>query len=256
MIMKRYDLIDTLRGLAVISMIFYHACWIMNHFGIAVSSETLYGPMFIAWERSICIPFILIAGFSFSFGRHHVRTGLMLFGIGAAITVGTCLFLPQIRIVFGILTFIGTATLLMIPVDKIAGRLRLKYRWLYTASFIVLLILFLLSYNINKGYLGFMPQPGVKLPQVMYKGYVATFVGFMEPGFFSTDYFSVLPWFFLYMCGYFLNRMIIGTWFAEAVLTKGIKGVKAIGRHSLLIYLIHPIVLYLIFFLMSRNVLY
>ena len=58
------------------------------------------------------------------------------------------------------------------------------------------------------------------------------------------------------MCGYFLNRMIIGTWFAEAVLTKGIKGVKAIGRHSLLIYLIHPIVLYLIFFLMSRNVLF
>ena len=256
MIMKRYDLIDTLRGLAVISMIFYHACWIMNQFGIAVSSETVYGPMFIAWERSICIPFILIAGFSFSFGRHHVRTGLMLFGIGAAITAGTCLFVPQIRIVFGILTFIGTATLLMIPLDKITGRLRLKYRWLYKASLIISAVLFLFSYNINKGYIGFMPGLGVKLPQALYKGYVSTFVGFMEPGFFSTDYFSVLPWFFLYMCGYFLNRLIIGTWVADSVLTHGIPGVKAIGRHSLLIYVIHPIVLYLIFYLMSQNVLY
>ena len=79
----------------------------------------------------------------------------MLFGIGAVITAGTCLFMPQIRIVFGILTFIGTATLLMIPLDKITGRLRLKYQWLYKASLIISAVLFLFSYNINKGYADF-----------------------------------------------------------------------------------------------------
>ena len=256
MIMKRYDLIDTLRGLAVISMIFYHACWIMNHFGIAVSTEALYGPMFTAWERSICISFILLAGFSFPFGRHHVRTGLMLFGIGAAITAVTCLFLPEIRIVFGILTFIGVATLLMIPIDKFVVRARVKFRWLDKAGFFLSFLLFLLFYNINRGYLGFAPGLCIMLPKAWYKGYFMTFLGFLEKGFFSTDYFSLLPWIFLYLCGYFLNRLIIGTRFADSVLTRGIPGVKVMGRHSLLIYLIHPIVLYLIFFLMSQNVLF
>ena len=86
---KRYDLIDTLRGLAIISMIGFHACWIMNYFGILITSETLYGTIFTVWERSICIPFIIIAGFSFSLGHNHLRSGLIVFGWGLIITAVT-----------------------------------------------------------------------------------------------------------------------------------------------------------------------
>ena len=250
-IMKRYDLIDSLRGLAVISMILYHACWIMNHFGILITSEMMTGTAFMIWQRSICISFITIAGCSFPFGRHHLRMGLILSGIGAMITALTWIFVPEIRIVFGILTFLGAATLLMIPLDKAVGRS--DSRSISVAMFVVSTVVFLFTYNINQGYLGFGPGPFISLPKALYKGYVAAFFGFLEPGFFSTDYFSVLPWIFLYTAGYFLNKIVLGTRVEDKVLKKNIPGVSAIGRHSLLIYLIHPIVLYLIFYIMSQS---
>ncbi|MCR5673670.1 MAG: DUF1624 domain-containing protein [Lachnospiraceae bacterium] len=246
---KRYDLIDTLRGMEVISMILFHACWIMNHFGILVSTETLYGPTFTVWERSICIGFIIIAGFSFSYGHHHVRSGLVLFGIGLLITVVTVIFLPEIKIVFGILTFLGTATLIMIPIDKVIKGALSWSRGLTSTVLLICFVLFLVSYDINKGYLGLTFAPLVTLPQYLYRGYAATFIGFMEQGFFSTDYFSILPWIFMYFCGYFLHKLIRGTSLEETVLTRGLPGIRAIGRHSLPIYVIHPVILYVLIYL-------
>ena len=254
--MKRLDLIDTLRGLAVISMILYHACWIMNHFGILISEEMLNGPAFFAWERSICIPFIVIAGFSFSLGHNHLKSGLVLSVIGAAITALTWLIVPEIRIVFGILTFLGIATLIMIPVERLFNRISKGSRKFYFIAFVVSLFLFLATYNINKGYLGFMPGCAFNMPKELYKGYFATFLGFLEPGFYSSDYFSVFPWIFLYMCGYFLYKITIGAGLQSRIFSYGIPGVRVIGRHSLPIYLIHPIVLYLIFYMVAQNVLY
>ena len=245
--MKRYDLIDTIRGLAVISMIGFHACWLASYFGLGISTETLFGTAFTVWERSICITFIIVAGFSFSLGRRHLRSGLLISAIGAAITLITCLFVPDIRIIFGVLTFIGFATLVMIPLDKLIGRKASESR---TASYIGLIgsfLLFLFAYNINKGTLAF----GIKLPQQLFSGYVSTFFGFMKPGFYSADYFSFIPWFFLYLCGYFIHKIVIGKKTGKA-LSYRIPGVDFIGRHSLIIYIIHPIVLYVLFFLLCK----
>ncbi len=249
--MKRYDLIDSLRGLSVISMIGFHACWLISYFGLGISSQTLFGTAFTVWERSICMSFILIAGFSFSLGRDHLKSGLIIFGLGAAITAVTCLFLPDIRIIFGILTFIGTSILLMIPVDKKTER---SLSWTMSRKILILaiiMVLFVLTYNINKGYIGFAPDMALVLPKGLYRGYVATFFGFMDPGFYSSDYFSLIPWFFLYVFGYFLHKTVIGSRF-ESVIQKGrIPGINIIGRHSLVIYILHPIILYLILYVLS-----
>ena len=249
--MKRYDLIDTLRGLAVISMIGFHACWLISYFGFGISSQTLFGTAFTVWERSICMSFILIAGFSFSLGRNHLKSGLIIFGLGAVITAVTCLFLPDIRIVFGILTFIGSSTLLMIPIDK---KMSKSLSWTMSHKIFMLVIfmlLFVLTYNINKGYIGYMPDMAIVLPKGLYRGYVATFFGFMYPGFYSSDYFSLIPWFFLYICGYILHKIVIGSRF-EGTIQKGrIPGINIIGRHSLIIYILHPIIIYLILYFLA-----
>ena len=249
--MKRYDLIDTLRGLAVISMIGFHACWLASYFGLGISQETLFGTVFTVWERSICMSFILIAGFSFSLGHHHVKSGLIIFGLGALITAVTCLFLPDIRIIFGILTFIGTVTLLMIPIDKKIHESGAKTRSSMFVSFALFMILFILTYNINKGYIVFAPEVAVALPKGLYRGYAATFLGFMDPEFYSSDYFPLMPWFFLYLCGYFLHKIVSGSRFEDGMLRFGIPGVKFIGRHSLIVYILHPVILYLIMYLLS-----
>ncbi|MCR5590445.1 MAG: DUF1624 domain-containing protein [Lachnospiraceae bacterium] len=249
--MKRYDLIDTWRGLAVIGMIGFHLCWMMSYFGIAIPSEMLFGPFFMAWERSVCISFIVVAGYSFSLGHKHLLSGIKVFLIGLVITAVTCIFIPDIRIIFGVLTFIGTATLLMIPVDKAIGQKSLdssEFRWI---GLIFSMLLFLAAYNINNGYLGFKGF-SVPLPKSLYSGYVATFIGFKDPDFYSADYFALLPWIFMYLFGYFLHKAVKGTSFESNVMVRGIPGIKAIGRHSLIIYIVHPIVIYGILYLIQK----
>ena len=247
--MKRYELIDTWRGLAVIGMIGFHLCWMMSYFGIAIPSDLLFSTAFMAWERSICISFIIVAGYSFSLGHKHLLSGLKIFIIGLVITVVTCIFIPDIRIIFGVLTFIGTATLLMIPLDKAVGEKSLKssrFRWL---GLIFSMILFLATYNINNGYLGLFRGLTIPLPKSLYSGYIATFIGFKDPEFYSADYFALLPWIFMYLFGYFLHKVIKGTDFEKNVMTLGIPGIRTVGRHSLIIYIVHPIVIYGILYL-------
>ena len=188
--------------------------------------------------------FILISGFSFSLGKHHLRNASVVFGLGLLITVITCLFVPDMRIIFGILTFLGTAMFIMIPLDrafqKIGGST--KACWVI---FALCAAAFLFTYRTGSGYLGMEPDMMIRLPERLYSGYFMTFLGFMQKGFFSTDYFPLIPWLFLYFCGYFLHKIIIGS-AAERFLTHGIKGIRYIGRHSLIIYLVHPVILYLV----------
>ena len=253
--MKRFELIDTLRGISVISMILFHACWIMNHFGIFISDDMVRSNAFLIWERTICIAFITIAGFSFRLGKHHLKHGIITLTLGSVITVATCIFLPEIRIIFGILTFIGAVTLLMTG----AGKIKDKPDPGKGISPILLLILFLalyvFTYNMGLGYLGFAPDMCLYLPKWLYKGYLATFIGFMEYGFYSSDYFPMIPWIFLYLCGYELYGILMPSERCRDLLTYGIPGIKFIGKHSLLIYIIHPIVLYVLIWIIASKML-
>ena len=251
---NRYKLIDTLRGLAVISMILFHTCWIMNHFGILIPTDMMFGTWFGVWERSICFGFILIAGYSFSLGHRHLRSGLVVFVCGLIIMAVTCLFLPDIRIVFGILTFIGSATVITIPVDKLIGKCVSGEKKAAAMGFSLMLVLFILTYKINRGYIGVSPF-AVALPKGLYKGLFAAYVGFTEPGFFSTDYFSILPWYFLYLCGYMLHKLVEGTEAEKYARDHGISGIDVLGRHSLPIYIAHPVIIYAIIAFLSMKVL-
>ena len=46
------------------------------------------------------------------------------------------------------------------------------------------------------------------LPAALYQWDALAVLGFHSPGFSSTDYFPLLPWFFLYLAGYFLWRVL------------------------------------------------
>lgn len=252
---QRLHMVDTLRGLAIISMIIYHTVWIMNSFGYGISTDTLYGPVCTFWERTICTSFILISGFSFSLGHHPLKNGVLTFTLGSVITLVTCIFVPQIRIIFGVLTFLGSACLIMIPINRIiynsVSKSDKQSRLNNIILSLVFLVLFILFYNINKGYVGIGKLFSISLPQNLYNGYFMTFLGFLDPTFYSTDYFSLLPWIFLYFLGYFLNKVSSGTVFERKVLTKGFAPVSFLGRHSLIIYVIHPIVIFITVYIVS-----
>ena len=68
----RYALLDSLRGLTLLSMIAYHAVWdlvYLYHFPFVGCLGRVVG----VWQQSICWTFILLAGFCRPLGRRPLR---------------------------------------------------------------------------------------------------------------------------------------------------------------------------------------
>lgn len=105
---SRYALLDELRGLDLVSMMLYHACWdMMFLFGIWM--DWYAGMPGRLWQQTICWVFILLSGFCVQLGHHTLRRGAQVFAAGALVTVVTLVFMPEDRVVFGVLTFLGSA---------------------------------------------------------------------------------------------------------------------------------------------------
>ncbi len=242
---KRYHLLDGLRGLTLISMILYHGTWDLVYL-YGFNWEWYQGIYAHIWQQSICWTFILLSGFCWSMGRHHLKRGLMVFGGGAIITLVTLIAMPENRVVFGVLTLLGTCMLLMIPIHKWLEKWN-PWLGLAGSSF-----LFVLTGNVNIGYLGFESWKLIKLPEFLYHDLFTTFLGFRQPEFFSTDYFSLIPWLFLFLAGYFLYRglkkmgMLDRNETMQKILGWKVPVLSFIGRHSLIIYMAHQVVLYVI----------
>lgn len=256
---NRYHLLDVLRGANLISMILYHGTWDLVYL-YGVDWKWYHGDYAYIWQQSICWIFILLSGFCWNLGKHHLKRGLMVFGGGMIITIATMLFMWDSRVIFGVLTLLGTCMLLMIPLHTFMKR------WNPWVGLAGSGILFLLTRNINSGCLGFEGWNLFELPGQWYQGYIATFLGFCDPAFYSTDYFSLLPWGFLFLAGYFLyqgfvkqgllsrNKALHAEGHADKknpeglmkILQIDIPPLSFIGQHSLIIYMLHQVVLFVI----------
>ena len=224
--------LDTIRGITLLSMMLYHTCWdLVFLFGKKIPGYSGFGGY--VWQQSICWTFILLSGFCWSLGHHRLKRGLIVFGSGILITFVTLLVMPESRVIFGVLTLIGSCMLLLIPMEKLLLKVRTEIG--LAGSF----LLFLLFRNVNTGYLGFGNWNILKLPDGFYENLFTTYLGFPQKGFFSADYFSLLPWFFLFLTGFYLYQFVQKNHMMEKLFSWRVPGFDVIGRHSLLIYLLH-----------------
>ncbi len=236
---KRIELIDTLRGITIISMIFYHFAWDLVYlFKVELPwMSTNYGYL---WQQSICWSFIFISGFCWSMGRHPLRNGARVFGLGALISLITILFLPDERIIFGVLTFLGSAMILMVLLNPLIRRIPAGI------GFFVFFLGFIFLKGINRHYLGFGPIR-LSIPDALYGNYLTTYLGFPHRGFWSTDYFSLFPWIMLFISGYFFHKIYKKYMNDLPIFHYQISIFSLIGKYSIWIYLIHQPVLYAIY---------
>ncbi len=240
---KRYPILDSLRGLVLISMVVYHTVWDMVHiFGENWKWYSSDGARL--WQQSICWSFILLSGFCWSFGRVKWKRGVKVFLAGATISIVTLVAMPENVVLFGVLTLLGSCMLLMIPLEKL-----LKYVNAY-AGLLVSMLLFLFTRKLHRGYLGFGQWKAVTLPEEWYANLMTTYIGFPAQSFYSTDYFPLIPWLFLFIAGYFIYRI-----FEENKWMKCLEGRKSmmlgtLGKHSLVIYMIHQPLVYGILFIL------
>lgn len=231
----RYALLDELRGLDLISMMLYHACWdLMFLFGIWM--DWYIGWPGRLWQQTICWVFILLSGFCVPLGHHTLKRGAQVFAAGALVTAVTLLFMPEDRVVFGVLTFLGSAMLLTGLLEPLLKKIP------PAAGLAVSAVLFALTYHLDERWLGF---GGLRLalPDAWYANYFTAFFGFLPFDFYSTDYFALLPWLFLFWAGYFLHG-VVGRARMEPLRRSVCPALGWIGRHSLLLYLLHQPVIY------------
>jgi len=239
----RYNLLDTIRGITIISMILYHTLWDFVYIG-NFNFNWYNSDLSYIWQQSICWSFIFISGFCWQLDKKRLKRGIFIFFLGFLITAITKIFIPDHQIIFGILTLLGSCIIFTIPLNKILKNVSER------CGLFISIALFFLFRNINNGYLGFEKFNIIKLPMCLYNGYFMTYIGFTDKKFFSEDYFSVLPWLFLFVAGYFTYKILYKNE-KLYLLKNGIRGLEHLGKYSLIIYILHQPIIYFIFFIIN-----
>lgn len=241
---QRYHILDEIRGITLCSMILYHAVWDLVYI-FGYNWKWYQSDMAFLWQQSICYTFILLSGFCVSLGKNKVKRGLVVFGAGILISLVTELFMPQNRIRFGVLTLLGSCMLIAALAERINVTI-----W----GIIFNLFLFVLTRRINYGVLGFADVTVARLPRFLYNlGDFGNYLGFTEQTFFSTDYFSLFPWLFLFLTGYYFYKWMEEKQWLSSMTKAPSLGAwwRPIGRYSLIIYLLHQPVVYGLLYILA-----
>lgn len=73
--------------------------------------------------------------------------------------------------------------------------------------------------------------------------YLTAYLGFYPVSFYSSDYFPLLPWLFLFWAGYYLH-LLVGRKRMEPLRRSVCPPLGWLGRHSLVLYLLHQPVIF------------
>lgn len=238
-------MLDALRGCCLVSMILYHAAWDCVYL-FRVNLPWFHTGYAYLWQQSICWTFIFLAGFCAPFSKNGFKRGGIVFFWGAVIMLATCLFMPENKVIFGILTLLGSCMLLTAFLKRLLSKIPAA------PGALVGFLLFVLLRNVNDGYLGFEWWKPVKLPACLYRNYFTAFLGFPMAGFSSVDYFSVIPWFFLFLTGYYAHFIVLKGRTAMILKKEKGRGLIWMGQNSLLLYVIHQPAVYLLLTVFSK----
>ncbi len=241
---ERFWEIDFLRGIAIIMMIIYHILYSLNFFDIV--KINLYSTPFRLFLYPIGTTFLLLVGISLTlsfFRSKHflskkelylkfLKRGLMIFLLGLIITIFTWLFLERGFIIFGVLHCIGICIIISIPF------LNLKYINLFLGIILVFI--------------------GIILRTMVFDFSYFLWLGFIPKGFYTIDYFPLLPWFGVVLIGIFFGNILYKNHkraFRINDFSKNmfVNSICFLGKKSLVIYFVHQpiIIIFLYLFFLS-----
>lgn len=238
--------LDALRGLALLNMLAYHAMydWVYV-FGHASAWYDIWSPGCHLWQQYICWSFILISGASFALARRPLKNGLVTAGCALVLTAATVLFMPSEQIWFGVLHLNACAVLLTCLLQP------LLLRAPPAAGLAVCAGLYLLANQLPYGWLGFEQLRLAALPAALYRANWF-WLGLPDWGRFSSaDYFPLVPWVFLFWCGWFGWRLA-GRRLRAGRAPAALRPLCAVGRRTLLVYMLHQPVIYGALWLLHR----
>ncbi len=233
---SRFWEVDFLRGLAVILMIASNIATDLVYFNSYSPAYPVFWQI-LAYAAASTFLFLVGVSLTLSFCRakitgrakfrKYLKRGAKIFSLGLAITIMTYIFIRNDFIVFGVLHFIGIAVVLSYPF------LKCKHRYLPLFFGLVFIVLGVLAKGIT------MNSPWL------------LWLGLMPQGFRSIDYFPVLPWFGVVLAGIFTGNLLYRDYkrrFSIPEISNHTSRLFCfLGRHSLVIYLLHQPVLIALF---------
>lgn len=234
----RIHLIDELRGIAIFCMIFYHAFYtvgVLFNMGWAMVLLKFFMPA----EPYFAGLFILISGVASNLSHSNLERGVKLLFIAFAVTIVTYFSLgKEYMISFGILHMLAVCMMLY-------GVLNKYLKLVPSALGIIFnVVLFVFTFNVQSGSVGFPFILNIKIPAEWYNTSFLFMFGLPDKNFVSSDYFPLLPWLFLFFAGTYIGRIGMKKKFPKFMYTKRVSFFAFLGRHSLIIYLVHQPVIY------------
>lgn len=235
---KRVWGIDALRGLALLNMLVYHFMydWVYV-FGLPAAWYNIWDSKIHIWQQGICWTFILLSGYSYRLARRPLKNGLIVAGCAAVLTLVTVHYMPSQAIWFGVLHLNACAVLLTCLLEKPLNKLPALAGLTGSA------VLYALTNQLPYGYLGFEKWRIATMAPWLYAKNLF-WLGLPDLSRFSSaDYFPLLPWVFLFWCGWFAARQ----WPARGASTHApalLRPLCWVGSHTLPLYMLHQPVIY------------
>ena len=230
--MKRIELLDLWRTIAIVCMVIYHLLYDFAIFGL-ISWQEFFSPGLNALQKFICCSFIIVSGISSRFSKNNLKRGVVVFLFSIVISIGG--FAVGEPILFGVLSFLGCAMIIYGVSGKYIEKASEASGFFMPA---VLLALFFITKRWTESA---VVEVGFLFP-----------LGFINQGFHSSDYFPILPWIFLFLFGTWFGGLLKKSNLPKWVYMSVPKGLTWPGRHSLLIYMLHQPVLYGITMILTR----
>jgi len=226
----RVHAVDELRGLCVVLMIAYHAAVSLNLHGL-LSAAILYHPLLMVLQPIFAGIFIAICGFASVYARSNLRRGLKLFVLALAVSLIT--WLVDMPIWFGILHFLSLSMLIYAGIN----------RWIDKVPAIIGLVAYLILFILTRSW--------VASVGIVENAWLFPF-GFRGRGFYSADYFPLLPWIFVFFIGTILGRLVQRKNRPPWIFRERFAILSWIGRRALLAYLVHQPIIFGILWVITR----
>lgn len=242
---RRIEILDALRGVAILAMVFYHSMFDLCDIWNISSSLNSFFSYLSYLEPFFAGLFILLAGISCRFSHNNWLRGARVLVVGLGLTLFTWAFMPSELIVFGILHFMGAAILLFALagplLDKIPKAVALPV-WIF---------LFIVTFTTpNTYFIGLPHLFGFHITGWPTTSNYLFWLGIPSQDFFSADYFPLMPWFFLFLIGTMIGTSIREHRLPEKFYTAKVPFLAFVGRHTLAIYVVHQPIVYGILWLL------
>ncbi|MDR0947761.1 MAG: DUF1624 domain-containing protein [Ruminococcus sp.] len=229
---NRVHFIDSVRGVAMIYIMLYHLFYDLIEF-CGFRLDFFYSAWFELLHITMFSLLFFVSGVSTNFSRNSLKRGVMIFFIGQIITIITGVIMPGSPIIFGVLTFIGLSMMIYSLIKPLTEKIQIPWAVVFTAMTAAYIALFNFPHRTDAPFAEFTYPFGI-----------------MSNAFSSSDYFPLIPYFFVFAAGAAFAVPILKGKMPRFFYNTRLPAVNFIGRHSLIFYAVHQpvfiVVLYIV----------